>query len=357
MRGYGMLSVDKPGWIEKDVPACGEVDAIIRPIVLAPCSSDCHVMHGGAGPKENMILGHEAVGEVVEIGRRVKGVEVGDTVVVPCVTPDWMSPAVQGKYNPHDEGQMTGFKFTSLKDGTMAEFFHVNHARANLVKLPEGVSPEAALMTVDMMSTGFHGAEGAEIEFGDTVVVMGIGPVGLMAIAGAALGGASRIIAIGTRPNCIDVAYHYGATDIVSYKLGDTVDQVLELTKGGADAVIIAGGGQESFRQAVDMTKAGGRISNINFFDVNDTLSMPAATWGLGMADKTIRGGFCPGGARRIKRMLNMIEHGRVDTTKLISHRYYGFDKIEEAFHVMDQKPRDLIKPVVFCDQTEPAAV
>ena len=94
---------------------------------------------------------------------------------------------------------------------------------------------EAALMTVDMMSTGFHVVDGAEIEFGDVVVVMGIGPVGLMAVAGAVLAGASRILAIGTRPNCVEVAKSYGATDIVSYKDGDTVEQILELTGGGAD--------------------------------------------------------------------------------------------------------------------------
>ncbi len=349
-----MLTVDQPGWIEKDTPECGGVDAVIRPLVLAPCSSDCHVMHGGAGPKENMILGHEAVGEVVEVGRRVKRVKPGDVVVVPCVTPDWTSPEVQDRYNAHDSGAMGSFKFTSSKDGTMAEFFHVNHADANLVRLPDGVSMEAALMTVDMMSTGFHGVEGAEIGFGDVVAVMGIGPVGLMAVAGSALGGASRIIAIGTRPNCVDVAREYGATDIVSYKMGDTVEQVLELTDGGVDAVIVAGGGEESFREAIAMTKAGGRISNVNFYDVNDVLSVPATLWGLGMADKKIHGGFCPGGALQIQKMLNMIQYNRVDTTKLITHRFYGFDAIEDAFHMMDQKPRDLIKPIVYCDREAP---
>ena len=345
-----MLTVDQPGWIEKDRPECGGVDAIIRPLVLAPCSSDCHVLHGGAGPKENMILGHECVGEVVEVGRRVTRVKPGDTVVVPCVTPNWMSPDVQGRYNAHDAHAMGGFKFTSSKDGTMAEFFHVNHADANLVPLPDGVSMEAALMTVDMMSTGFHVVDGAEIEFGDVVVVMGIGPVGLMAVAGAVLAGASRILAIGTRPNCVEVAKSYGATDIVSYKDGDTVEQILELTGGGADAVIVAGGGEDSFHQAIAMTKAGGRISNVNFYDVEDVLSVPATLWGLGMADKKIHGGFCPGGALRISKMLKMIHYGRVDTTKLISHRFYGFDAIEEAFHTMDTKPRDLIKPIVYCD-------
>lgn len=350
MKGFGMLDLNKSGWIEKDRPTCGPLDAIVRPIVVAPCSSDVHVLHGGSGVKKDLILGHEAVGVIEETGDLVTKFKPSDTVVVPCVTPNWLAPGVQGEYNAHDEGLMQSFKFLGSKDGIFAEYFHVNQADANLVLLPEGVSPEAAVMTVDMMSTGLHGVENANIHFGDTVVVIGIGPVGLMAVAGAKLHGAGRIIAIGTRPNCVAVAKDYGATDIVSYKAGDIVAQVLEMTGGGADSVIIAGGTQETFRQAVDMTKAGGYISNVNFFDIKDVLSMPAYSWGLGMANKTIRGGFCPGGAVRIQKMLEMIKYGRIDTTKLISHRLHGFDKIPDAFELMDKKPADLIKPVVLID-------
>ncbi|WP_334160145.1 NAD(P)-dependent alcohol dehydrogenase [Muricomes intestini] len=348
MKGYGMFSINNAGWIEKDRPVCGSLDAIVEPMVVAPCSSDTHVLHGGNGEKTNLILGHEAVGKIAEVGNLVKDFKPGDVVVVPCCTPNWLSLNTQGEYTAHDEGLMASFKFLGSKDGTFAEYFHVNQADANLVLLPEKVAPEAAVMTVDMMSTGFHGVENADIGFGDTVVVIGIGPVGLMAVAGAKLKGAGRIIAVGTRPNCVAVAKEYGATDIISYKEGDIVKQVLEMTKDGADSVIIAGGNAESFRQAVDMTKPGGCISNVNFFDLSETLAMPAFSWGLGMADKTIRGGFCPGGALRISKMLQMIENKRVDTTKLITHTFNGFDKIEDAFKLMDEKPRDLIKPVVF---------
>ena len=348
MRGYGMHSVNQPGWLEKEKPAAGPLDAIIRPIVVAPCTSDTHTMHGGAGEKTDRILGHEAVGEVVEVGELVTRFKPGDVVVVPCVTPDWMSKGVQGKYNAHDHGLMGSFKFLSAKDGVFAEFFHVNHADANLAPLPEGVSPEAALMTVDMMSTGFHGVELAEVGYGDTVVVIGIGPVGLMAVAGAQLHGAGRIIVVGTRPNCVAVAKDYGATDVISYKDGDIVEQILKLVPGGVDKTIIAGGNQDTFLQAVNMTKEGGIVSNVNFFDISDTLSMPAYAWGLGMSNKDIRGGFCPGGAVRIEKLLELLKYKRVDTTKLITHRFEGFDQIEEAFHLMDQKPADLIKPVVF---------
>jgi threonine dehydrogenase-like Zn-dependent dehydrogenase len=350
MKGFGIIKTNEFGWIEKDKPVAGPLDAILRPLCLAPCTSDIHVGHGGAGDKKNLIIGHEAVGEIVEVGDCVRLFKPGDVVVVPAITPDWMAPGVQEGFSSHDIGLMGGMKFITAKDGSMAEYFHVNQADANLVLLPEGVKPEAALMTVDMMTTGFYGAEMANICFGDTVAIIGIGPVGLMAVAGAALRGASRIIAVGTRPNCVKIAQEYGATDIISYKKGDIVEQITTLCDGGVDRTIIAGGNASTFTQAIAMTRVGGNIANVNFFDVSDTLSMKANFWGLGMSDKTIRGGFCPGGALRIKKLLDLIKYGRVDVTKLITHTFHGFDKIEDAARLMDDKTPDLIKPVVFID-------
>ncbi|SHH05376.1 Threonine dehydrogenase [Anaerosphaera aminiphila DSM 21120] len=349
MRGFGVITTGKAGWMEKERPVAGPLDAIVKPIVLAPCTSDVHNYHGGAGPKENLILGHEVVGEVVEVGDMVTRFKPGDKVVVATTTPDWLALGVQEKYNAHDSGPLKSFKFTSSRDGVFSEYFLVNQADANMTFLPENVKPEAALMVVDMMSTGFHGVELAEINFGENVVVIGIGPVGLMAVAGSALRGAGKIMAVGTRPDCVKIAREYGATDIINYKEGDILDQVMELTNGeGADKVIIAGGKPESFTKAVQMTRAGGIVSNLVFWDAIDVLSIPAPAWGLGMKNVDIRGGFCPGGALRMERLLNVLENGRLDTTKLISHRYEGFDKIEDAFYLMDEKPRDLIKPVVF---------
>lgn len=351
MKGYGMKAIGEPGWLEKEKPVAGPLDAIIKPTCVAPCSSDTHTMHGGTGPKTDLILGHEALGIVVEVGSLVTKFKPGDKVVVPCCTPDWLAPGVQtGISNAHDNRLMGSFKFLSIKDGVFAEYFHVNQADANLVHMPDDVKPEAALMTVDMMSTGFHAIELAEVAFGDTVVVTGIGPVGLMAVAAAKLRGAGRIIAIGTRPNCVKIAKEYGATDIVSYKNGDLVEQITDMTGGGAERVIIAGGNENTFRQAVEMTKPMGTMVNVNFFDISHVLSMPAYAWGLGMANKTLRGGFCPGGAVRIQKLLELIRYGRVDTSKLISHTFHGFDKIEDAFLLMDRKDADLIKPAVFID-------
>jgi threonine dehydrogenase-like Zn-dependent dehydrogenase len=352
MKGYGVIITNQPGWLEKERPVCGPLDAILRPKLVAPCSSDTHMMHGGSGPKENLILGHEVIGEVIEVGSLVTKFKPGDTVVVPTTTPDWTALGVQnGRTFSHDNYTiLSSFKFLRGKDGVFAEAFHVNQADANLALLPDGVAPEAALMTVDMMTTGFYGVELAEVGFGETVVVIGIGPVGLMAVAGAALRGAGRIIGIGTRPDCVKVAKEYGATDIISYKDGDITQQVLDATGGGADKVIIAGGGEEVLGQAIAMTKPMGIIANLNYLDISFKLSFPSLAWGLGMANKDIRGGFCPGGALRIMRLLELIKYKRVDPTKLITHTFRGFEKIEDAFLLMDKKAPDLIKPVVYID-------
>ncbi len=349
MKGYGMIRVGEPGWLEHEKPVAGPLDAIVRPLMVAPCSSDTHMMHGGSGPVEDRILGHEAVGEIVEVGSLVKDFKPGDVVVVPCTTPNWELPGIQqkGGNNAHDCGTAASFKFLTQRDGVFAEFFTVNNADANLVLLPEGVSMEAALMTTDMMSTGFYGAEMADIKLGDTVVVFGIGPVGLMAVAGARLLGAGRIIAIGSRPNCVELAREYGATDIVSYKDGDVVEQILKIAGGQVDAAIIAGGDSSTMVQALTVVHANGTVANINFLDATDTFSVPAPLVFMGMGDVTIRGGFCPGGAVRIKKLLNLIHAGRVHPEKMLNYKYEGFDQIPEAFRVMDEKPRDLIKPVV----------
>jgi threonine dehydrogenase-like Zn-dependent dehydrogenase len=352
VRGYGMLAVNKPGWIEKEKPTAGPLDAILKPIALAPCSSDTHALHGGAGEKENLILGHEAIGEVVEVGSLVKRFKPGDKVVVPCCTPDWEQVALQEKgiNNAHDAGLMASFKFLSSKDGVFAEYFHCNNADANLVHLPDDVSVEDALMTVDMMSTGFHTVENADVTYGDSVVVFGIGPIGLMSIAGSALRGAGKIYGVGTRPECASLAREYGATDIISYKDGDTVEQILEKNGGQVDRAIIANTNTSCMVQALQLVRPNGTISSIAFYDFSDTIAFPTALWGLGMSNVTLRCGFCPGGAYRIEKLLEVIRADRCHPGKMLNYKYHGFEKIEEAFTVMDQKPRDLIKPIVYCD-------
>ena len=295
-----------------------------------------------------MILGHEAVGEVVEVGNLVKDIKVGDKVIVPAITPDWGALESQAGYSVHSGGMLAGWKFSNFKDGVFGEYFHVNEADANLAVLPEGIDPAAAVMLSDMVPTGFHGVELAEVEFGDDVCVIGIGPVGLMSVAGAALHGASNLYAVGSRKVCADVAREYGATDILNYKNGDIVDQIMEKTHGkGVDKVIIAGGDNDTFIQAVKMVKPGGRIGNVNYLGSGDYIRIPRVEWGCGMGHKTIAGGLMPGGRLRMEKLASLISTGRLDTSKLLTHRFKGFDHIEEALMLMKNKPADLIKPVV----------
>ncbi len=349
LKGFAMLGIGKTGWIEKEVPACGPLDAIVRPLAVSPCTSDIHtVWEGAIGERTSMILGHEAVGEIVKVGSLVKDLKVGDRVIVPAITPDWGSLEAQGGYSMHSGGMLAGWKFSNFKDGVFAEYFHVNEADANLALLPEGLDPAAAVMLSDMVPTGLHGVELADVQFGDTVCVVGIGPVGLMAVAGAALRGASRLFAVGSRPVCVEAAQAYGATDVINYREGDIVQQVLDKTHGkGVDRVILAGGDNDTFRQAVEMVKPGGYIGNVNYLGSGDYVKIPRAEWGCGMGHKTIRGGLMPGGRLRMEKLASLLETGRLDTSRLLTHRFHGFAHMEEALLLMKEKPRDLIKPVV----------
>ncbi|MGH4123264.1 MAG: NAD(P)-dependent alcohol dehydrogenase [Clostridium sp.] len=349
MKGFAMLSINNVGWIEKKKPVAGPYDAIVRPLAVSPCTSDIHTVYEGAiGDRNDMILGHEAVGIIHEVGCEVKDFKVGDRVIVPAITPDWRTLEVQAGFPQHSGGMLAGWKFSNFKDGVFADYFHVNDADMNLALLPDEISLESAVMITDMMTTGFHGAELANIEVGSSVAVIGIGAVGLMAIAGAKLRGAGRIIAVGSRPTCVEAAYFYGASEIVNYKTGDIAKQIMDLTNGkGVDRVIIAGGTPETLIQAVSIVKPGGVVSNVNYHGEGDFLPIPRAEWGCGMAHKTIVGGLCPGGRLRMERLIDLVKYNRVDLSRLVTHVYHGFDKIEEALLIMKDKPQDLIKPVV----------
>ena len=123
MKAFAMLSIGKVGWIDKPMPVCGPLDAIVKPIALAPCTSDVHTVWAGAiGDRHNLTLGHEAVGEIVEVGSLVKDFKVGDKVIAPAITPDWNSLEAQAGYSMHSGGMLAGWKFSNIKDGVFAEY-------------------------------------------------------------------------------------------------------------------------------------------------------------------------------------------------------------------------------------------
>ena len=229
---------------------------------------------------------------------------------------------------------------------------HVNMADANLALLPDGLSDEGACMLVDMWSTGMMGSENANIPLGGSVLVIGIGAVGLSAIAGAKLLGAGRLFAAGTRSISVEVAKKYGATDIINYREGAIDEQVRELTDGaGVDSVIIAGGNLENtWKETIASAKAGGTVSNVNYLSGADNVLIPRVEWECGMSNINITNGLCPGGAVRMERLADLALMGRQDPELLVTHKFEGLEKIEDALYLMKEKPKDLIKPVVKLD-------
>lgn len=347
MKGFAYLAPGLTGWIEAPRPRAAGFDGVIRPLLAAPCTSDVHNVDIGC-LQPRRILGHEGLGEVVEVGELVRDFRVGDIVVVPPVTPDWRTVASQQGAHQHCAGLITGQKLSNSEDGLLAEYTLIRDLDANAARVPPGVSYEAAVMAADMLNTGLYGAELAQVEPGDTVVVMGVGPVGLMAVAGARLRGAGRIIAIGSRPAGMELAQFYGATDLVNYKEADPTQQVYALTrKQGADCCVCAGGGEEALSQAVTMVRWGGRVGNVNYFTTYGDLPLDNVRFGFGMGNKTIRGGECPGGRARMEKLLALLQYRRVDPLPLITHRFQGLSQAEAAFQLMAQKPPELVKAIV----------
>lgn len=353
MKAFVLVEPGVVGWHDAPEPQLTPYGAILRPVAVTPCSSDVHTVYGGGSRKApNLILGHECVAEVLETGDLVKDFKPGEIVAVPAITPDWRAMGIQEGNYKHASAPFSGHQLGRSIPGVFAERFLIPDADTTLAKIPEGVTLEQALMCVDVVTTGFTGAEYADIQFGDTVVVMGIGPIGLMAIEGARHLGAAQIIAVGTRPVCTSLALEYGATEVLSYKNGNIVDQVMERTGGlGADGVIICGGGDEVFTQAVDMARYGiGTISNVNYFGGTGNLGFPKFSGGRGMAGKTIHTELAKGGRIRIERLLKMIQYGRINPQKLVTHHLHGLDEVETALQMMKEKPADLVKVMVKTD-------
>ena len=231
MKGYAMLGIGKTGWIEKKRPECGPLDAIVAPIAVAPCTSDVHtVWEGALGERSDMILGHEGVGEVVEWVPR-EGLQAGRQG-----HPSGHHPGLGSRWSPRrvlhtPPAGCSGWKFRTSRTASSAS------SSMSMRPTPTWrFSPTAwihrTLSCGDMVPTGFHGVELADVQFGDSVCVIGIGPVGLTLRRRSRPSRRGAPLRRGPAPNCIQVAKEYGATDIVNYREGDIVEQVMKKTGG-----------------------------------------------------------------------------------------------------------------------------
>lgn len=347
MKAFVMKKIGEVGFVEKPVPEPGPNDAIIKTTKALVCTSDAHTVAGAIGERDNLTLGHEAVGIVYKVGSAVKSVKEGDRVAVAAITPCYKCENCQRGFTSQCETLLGGWKFSNIKDGVFAEYFHVNDAEANLAKIPDAVSDEAAVYITDMMSTGFMGAEHANIPIGGSVAIFAQGPVGLMATAGAKLLGAGLIIAVESVPARKELSKKYGADIVIDFKETDPVKAIMEITGNeGVDAAIESLGSQKTFEDCIKVTRPGGTISNIGYHGEGEYLKIPRMDWGVGMSDKTIKTGLCPGGKERMKRLLRLLENNRIDPTIMTTHTF-KFDEVDKAFRLMQTKEDGVIKPLI----------
>jgi threonine dehydrogenase-like Zn-dependent dehydrogenase len=348
MRAFVINGVGETAVVQKPIPEPGPEEAVVRTTAALICTSDVHTVKGALPVEPGRTLGHESVGVVHELGSAVSGFAVGQRVAVNAVTPCYRCSYCQRGFTSQCGGPLGGYRYTAQIDGNMAEYFIVPAAAANLTAIPDDVTDAQAVYTCDMLSTGFMGVEHSYLQFGETVAVFAQGPVGLSATMGAHLMGAGQIIAVESRPERQELARRFGADVVVDHTDGDPVEQIMDLTGGvGVDAAIEAFGFPETFEACVRVTKAGGRVSNIGYHGENPApLQLPLDAIGLGMNDKAIHTGLCPGGSERMTRLLRLLQSGRIDPTPMTTHTF-TFDDVSRAFDMMTTKEDGIIKPLI----------
>ncbi|MCH8059547.1 MAG: NAD(P)-dependent alcohol dehydrogenase [Proteobacteria bacterium] len=339
----------KPGSIvleEKPIPTVGPGDALIRITTTTICGTDIHILKGEYPVKPGLIVGHEPVGVIEDIGEGVTGYEVGQRVIVGAITPCGQCYHCLDGHQAQCGGKpIGGWRFGNSIDGCQAEYLLVPNAQANLSLIPDGLTDEQVLMCPDIMSTGFGGAESGRIKIGDTVVVFAQGPIGLCATAGARLKGATRIIVVDTVPARLQVAQRFGADTVIDYKSVDPVEEIMRITEGrGVDVAIEALGTQETFESCLRVLKPAGVLSSLGVYSGKLTLPLDAIAAGLG--DHKIVTTLCPGGKERMRRLLNVVESGRVDLQPLVTHRF-GLDQIEEAYDLFANQRDGVLKVAI----------
>lgn len=354
----------EPGKIEivdKKIPDVGPNDALIKITTTTICGTDIHIFKGEYAVAKGLTIGHEPVGIIEKLGSAVMGYEEGQRVIAGAICPTFTSYASQDGFPSQDGGYLDadgrcschgykatgGWRFGNHIDGTQAEYVLVPDAQANLCPVPDGLTDEQVLMCPDIMSTGFKGAENANIQIGDVVAIFAQGPIGLCATAGARIKGASMIIAVDGNNDRLAMAKKLGADITLNFTEIDVVDEIMKITGGrGVDSSIEALGLQSTFEQCLKILKPGGTLSSLGVY--SEDLVIPMAHFASGLGDHTIRTALCPGGKERMRRLMNVIESGRVDLSEMVTHTY-ALDDIVEAYdlfmHQRDGVLKIAIKP------------
>lgn len=352
----------EPGRIEiadKPIPDVGPNDALMRITTTTICGTDVHILKGEYPVAKGLTVGHEPVGVIEKLGSAVQGYTEGQRVIAGAICPDFNSYAAQdgspsqdGSYlvarglcGCHGYKATAGWRFGNLIDGTQAEYVLVPDAQANLAPIPDGLSDEQVLMCPDIMSTGFKGAENANIKIGDTVVVFAQGPIGLCATAGARLLGATTVIGVDGNDHRLEISRKMGADVTLNYKHCDVVDEVMKLTGGkGADASIEALGTQATFESALRVLRPGGTLSSLGVY--SGDLVIPLSAFAAGLGDHKINTALCPGGKERMRRLMNVVEAGRIDLGVMVTHQF-KLDDIVAAYELFSHQRDGVLKVAI----------
>ena len=330
-------------------PRAGVGEAVIQITLTTICGTDLHIVRGEYPVKPGLVIGHEPVGVIEDLGPGVTGYEIGDRVLVGAITPcGQCRGCLSGQLSQcgHGDGYEAsgGWRFGNTINGSQAEYLLVPYAQANLTKIPEGVSDEEVVLLADIASTGFSGAESGNVKIGDAVVVFAQGPIGLCATAGARLMGASLVIAVDGDDNRLAMSRKMGADIALDYRSQDVVAEVRRLTGGGADVAIEALGTQQTFENALRCLRPGGTLSSLGVYSGN--LQVPGDAFAAGLGDIRIVTTLCPGGKERMRRLMEVVRAGRVDLTPLLTHSF-SLDQIGEAYELFGSRRDGVLKVAI----------
>ena len=330
--------------LPKPRPHAGE--AVIRITATTICGTDVHIVRGEYPVKPGLVLGHEPVGVIDQLGDGLEGLyQVGQRVIVGAITPCGQCFYCLNGAHSQCGGPLGGWRFGNTINGAWAEYLLVPDAKANLAPIPDALTDEQVLLMPDIFSTGLGGAESANIRVGDAVAVFAQGPIGLCATLGAKLRGASLIIGVDTNEARLQMAKRFGANVVLDAR-EDPVSTIKQLTGGrGADVTIEALGQQETFENALRATRPGGTLSSLGVY--SGKIAAPYDAFYAGLGDHTIVTTLCPGGKERMRRLMTMVENGRVDLTPLVTHRF-ALDDIADAFDLFSHQRAGVMKVALY---------
>jgi 2-desacetyl-2-hydroxyethyl bacteriochlorophyllide A dehydrogenase len=307
-------------------------DALVRVEASGICGSDLHIYHGRVPVEQGFTIGHEFVGTVVAAGDDVERVAAGDRVLgtfhTACAT---CTPCLRGDYHRCRNGQTFGHgKGLGDLQGAQAELLLVPRANLTLRRVPEGMSADVALFAGDVMGTGYHSIAHAEMKAGDTVAVLGLGPVGLCAVQAAVAGGAVKVFAIDTVAERLEMAERFGATPL-HLSEDDPKKAVRAATEGlGVDVVVDAVGDPGPLALAVSLARDAGTVSGIGAYAGKGEVPLGLA-WLKGLQ---LRLGLANVIAH-VDRVLALMEAGKLDPGPLVTH-HMPLDQAAAAYEIYD---------------------